>query len=87
MKSTCSFCGSDQIGKRPRGFSIGVGAAGFLVAGPLGLLGGLAGRKMLEPYCENCGKTHDPRAMNWWQGLIVWGFMIVMGIYVWYRLS
>jgi len=87
MKSTCAFCGSDQIGKRPRGYSVAGGAAGFLVAGPLGLLGGAVGRKMLEPYCESCGKTHDPRAMNWWQSLIAFGTLLAAIAYGWYRLS
>jgi hypothetical protein len=56
----CRKCGSGQVTGNRTGFSGGKAAAGFLLAGPLGLLGGTLGSKKLVVSCLACGHQWDP---------------------------
>lgn len=53
----CPHCGSKNIRIVSKGFSLGKAAAGVLLAGPIGLAGGLHGRKDLEVKCSNCNRS------------------------------
>ncbi len=53
----CPTCGSKNIRILPKGFSLGKSVAGAIVAGPLGVLGGLHGKNDLQVTCSNCYKT------------------------------
>jgi hypothetical protein len=53
----CPTCGSKNIRITPKGFSIGKAVAGAVLAGPLGIAGGLHGRNDLEVKCSNCQRT------------------------------
>ncbi len=50
----CPVCGSMSIGIGQKGFSLGKAAAGGILLGPVGLLGGLIGRKKVEIICQAC---------------------------------
>jgi len=52
--SKCPNCNSKNIRITPKGFSVGKAAAGAVIAGPVGVAGGLHGRKDLELKCSNC---------------------------------
>lgn len=54
--SKCPHCGSSNIRITPKGFSLGKAAAGAVIAGPLGVAGGLHGRKDLEVKCSSCNR-------------------------------
>ena len=51
----CPRCGSTQIHSGNKGFGLGKAAAGGLLAGPVGLLGGLVGSKKVVITCLKCG--------------------------------
>jgi len=53
----CPQCNSSNIRITPKGFSLGKAAAGAILAGPLGVAGGLHGRKDLEIKCSNCNRV------------------------------
>ncbi len=55
--SKCPHCGSNNIRITPKGFSLGKATAGAVIAGPLGIAGGLHGRKDLEVKCSSCNRT------------------------------
>jgi len=55
--SKCPYCGSHSIRITSKGFSLGKAAAGAVIAGPLGVAGGMHGRKDLEVNCSNCHQT------------------------------
>jgi hypothetical protein len=57
---TCRKCGSPQVTGNNKGFSGGSALGGFLLAGPLGLLGGTLGSKKLIVSCLACGHQWDP---------------------------
>jgi len=39
-----------------KGFGLGKAAAGLVLLGPVGLLGGMIGRKKVELVCQACGQ-------------------------------
>jgi tellurium resistance protein TerD len=43
-----------------KGFGLGKAAVGGLLLGPVGLLGGMLGRKKMELVCQACGKKWKP---------------------------
>jgi tellurium resistance protein TerD len=51
----CPRCGSTQISSGNKGFGLGKAAAGGLLLGPVGLLGGLVGSKKIMVTCLKCG--------------------------------
>src|SRR5574341_715020 len=53
----CPTCGSKNIRILPKGFSLGKSVAGALIAGPLGVLGGLHGKNDLQVPCSSCHRT------------------------------
>lgn len=55
--SKCPYCYSKNIGVTLKGFSLGKAAAGAVIAGPVGVTGGLHGRKDLEVKCSNCNRS------------------------------
>lgn len=61
----CPLCGEkDQwvrIDKTKKGFSVGKAAAGTLLLGPIGLLGGGLGKKTEYYACGKCGFQHEYR--------------------------
>jgi hypothetical protein len=61
----CSRCGSGQVAGARKGYGAGKGVVGLLVAGPVGLLAGLLGRKKLVVSCLSCG--HSWRAGSWFR--------------------
>ncbi len=52
---TCPQCGSTQISAGKKGFGLGKAAAGGLLVGPVGLLGGFIGSKKVMVTCLKCG--------------------------------
>lgn len=57
----CLKCGSDQFAAGTKGFGLGKAAAGGLLLGPVGLLGGLVGCKKVRVTCLRCGNTWVPK--------------------------
>lgn len=53
-KIQCPRCGSSQVSVNRKGFSAGKAAAGGLLVGGVGLLGGFAGSKKIEMTCLQC---------------------------------
>jgi len=51
----CPRCGSSQVHAGNKGFGLGKAAAGGILLGPVGLLGGLIGSKKIMVTCLNCG--------------------------------
>lgn len=51
----CPRCGSSSIQVVKKGFSFGKAAAGGLLLGPVGLVGGAIGSNDLQRVCLNCG--------------------------------
>ena len=51
----CPKCGSNQIYADRKGFGLGKAAAGGLLLGPVGLLGGMLGSKKVVITCLTCG--------------------------------
>ena len=47
-----------------KGFGLGKAAAGGLLLGPLGLLGGMIGRKKPEFLCQSCGHKWEASAAD-----------------------
>lgn len=54
---TCPKCGSTQIQITKKGFGLGKAAAGGLLIGPVGLLGGAIGSNKIQRVCINCKHT------------------------------
>ena len=52
---SCPLCKSVQLYAGDKGFSLGSAAAGGILFGPLGLLGGFLGSKTVMITCLNCG--------------------------------
>jgi len=52
---SCPQCGSTQITASKKGFTLGKAAAGGLLVGPVGLLGGFIGSKKVLVTCLKCG--------------------------------
>ena len=55
MAIKCSHCGSSNIAMGQKGYGLGKAAVGAILLGPVGLLGGMIGRKKLEIVCNSCG--------------------------------
>ena len=62
----CPECGSMSFTSGQKGFSLGKAAAGGILLGPVGLLGGLIGRKKAELTCSKCNHSWapDPKAFQ-----------------------
>jgi len=56
----CPECGSNSIRIDQKGFSLGKAAVGGILLGPVGLLGGMIGRKKIEFICQSCGQKWKP---------------------------
>jgi len=56
----CPVCGSAQITSTKKGFSLGKAAAGGLLLGGVGLLGGLVGSNKVMLNCLSCGHQFKP---------------------------
>jgi len=57
---TCPNCGSADVAMGEQGYSLKRAAAGGLLLGPVGLLGGLVGKKKAEYSCRSCGYRWKP---------------------------
>ena len=59
----CPMCGEMEQGKlvdtSKKGFSVGKAAAGGILLGPVGLVGGALGKKKKAYYCGKCGFNHE----------------------------
>lgn len=59
----CPLCGETigwiQIDKQKKGFSLGKSVAGGVIFGPLGLIAGTGGKKMVAYHCKACGFEHE----------------------------
>ena len=56
----CPSCQSMNIAPSEKGFSLGKAAAGAILLGPIGLFGGMFGRKNIEFVCQACGHKWKP---------------------------
>ena len=56
----CPRCRSTQLSANKKGFGLGKAAAGGLLLGPVGLLGGFLGRSKVKITCLKCGYTWKP---------------------------
>lgn len=56
----CPKCKSAQLTANKKGFGLGKAAAGGLLLGPVGLLGGLFGSSKVKITCLNCGNVFRP---------------------------
>ena len=56
----CPNCNSTHIVADKKGFGLGKAAAGALLLGPVGLLGGMIGSKNTILVCSNCGNRWKP---------------------------
>ena len=57
----CPSCGSMNISSGVKGFGLGKAAVGAVLLGPVGLLGGMMGRKKVELNCQACGTRWKPQ--------------------------
>lgn len=56
----CPRCGSTQLTANKKGFGLGKAAAGGLLLGPVGLLGGFFGSNKVIITCLKCGHQWKP---------------------------
>lgn len=56
----CPRCRSTQLTANRKGFGLGKAAAGGLLLGPIGLLGGFLGSSKVKITCLKCGYTWKP---------------------------
>ena len=56
----CPRCRSTQLTANRKGFGLGKAAAGGLLLGPVGLLGGFLGSNKVKITCLKCGYTWKP---------------------------
>lgn len=56
----CPKCNSMNIRVGQKGFGLGKAAGGAILLGPVGLLGGMLGRKKIEFVCQACGCKWKP---------------------------
>ena len=57
---SCPRCGSTQLTANKKGFGLGKAAAGGLLLGPVGLLGGFLGSNKVVITCLKCGHQWKP---------------------------
>ena len=59
----CPACGSQEDWKcvdySNKGFSVGKAAAGAILFGPIGIVGGAIGKKKWSYYCRKCGYSNE----------------------------
>lgn len=59
----CPMCGErfnwKLVDTSNKGFSVGKAAAGAVLLGPIGLVGGALGKKKQSYYCGKCGFNHE----------------------------
>ncbi len=59
----CPMCGEKAnwklVDTSKKGFSVGKAAAGAVLLGPIGLVGGAFGKKKQCYYCGKCGFNHE----------------------------
>lgn len=59
----CPMCGEKfqwkLVDTSNKGFSVGKAAAGAILLGPVGLVGGALGKKKQAYYCGKCGFNHE----------------------------
>jgi RNA polymerase subunit RPABC4/transcription elongation factor Spt4 len=60
LRMVCPVCGSANFTSVKKGFSIGKAAAGGVLLGPLGLLGGALGSNDTAFRCQKCGYRWTP---------------------------
>ena len=61
----CPMCGSAEwikADQQNKGFSVGKSAVGGILLGPVGLVGGLLGKKKVYYCCRKCGFDHEYNA-------------------------
>lgn len=58
MNIKCPKCGSENCVANKKGFGAGKAAAGYVVAGPLGLAAGAIGGSKVRITCLDCGYTY-----------------------------
>ena len=56
----CPKCRSTQLTANKKGFGLGKAAAGGLLLGPVGLLGGVMGSGKVKITCLKCGHEWKP---------------------------
>lgn len=60
---SCPMCGEKAkwtlIDEQKRGFSVGKAAVGGILLGPVGLIGGMLGKKKELYICGKCGFQHE----------------------------
>ena len=56
----CPRCRSTQLTANRKGFGLGKAAAGGLLLGPVGLLGGFLGSSKVKITCLKCGYSWKP---------------------------
>lgn len=63
LQIKCPKCGSMNFSFGQKGFGLGKAAIGTILLGPLGLFGGMLGRKKVELICLKCSNkwTPDPK--------------------------
>lgn len=54
----CPKCTSQSVTPVKKGFGVGKAAAGGLILGPVGLVGGAIGANKIEFVCANCGHRY-----------------------------
>lgn len=63
IPTQCPACGSStgwkKVDEGRKGFSVGKAAAGAVLLGPIGLVGGALGKKKETYYCTKCGFRND----------------------------
>lgn len=59
-KAYCPDCGSTSLSADKKGFGLAKGAAGAMVAGPIGILAAGHGKNKVIVTCLNCGKQFEP---------------------------
>lgn len=59
----CPMCGKStnwkKVDEGKKGFSVGKAAAGAIILGPIGLVGGALGKKKVCFCCGDCGFEHE----------------------------
>ncbi len=62
----CPMCGEisnwKKVDTQKKGFSVGKAAAGAILLGPIGLVGGALGKKKVCYCCGKCGFSHEYNA-------------------------